>query len=231
MENTIRGADAITDYNTYEEFLDSHISPLDLFYLEDEEFARELVGLGHRGTGEVLKLEDFLARKQAVEANRQAKKNQLLSINRVVVREENPLLAELCDREEGNRNGIMSTIIFIRDQNNRNQEVSGYIDYAHRLKVEDFDIYFSGKKKLMPKPSDLSFFNWETQMSTSYSTPNYQVITDNPTGLLFRNKRDRKIVNVDPRAVTPGENSIRADIKDPNYLHVVIFDHITKRKS
>lgn len=49
------------------------------------------------------------------------------------------------------------TIIFIRDQNNRNQEVSGYIDYAHRLKVEDFDIYFSGKKKLMPKPSDLRF--------------------------------------------------------------------------
>lgn len=44
-----------------------------------------------------------------------------------------------------------------------------------------------------------SFFNWETQMSTSNSTPNYQVITDNPTGLLFRNKRDRKIVNVDPR--------------------------------
>lgn len=36
------------------------------------------MGLGHRGTGEVLKLEDFLARKQAVEANRQAKKNQLL---------------------------------------------------------------------------------------------------------------------------------------------------------
>lgn len=34
MENAIRGADAITDYNTYEEFLDSHISPLDLFYLE-----------------------------------------------------------------------------------------------------------------------------------------------------------------------------------------------------
>eukprot|EP00965_Chrysotila_dentata_P161445 5332015-Pleurochrysis_carterae.AAC.1 len=27
----------------------------------------------------------------------------------------------------------------------------------------------------MPKPSDLSFYNWETQTSTSNATPNFQV--------------------------------------------------------
>ena len=35
------------------------------------------------------------------------------------------------------------------------------------------------KKKLMPKASDLSFYNWETQTSTSNATPNFQVIADN----------------------------------------------------
>ena len=45
------------------------------------------------------------------------------------------LLSALAEREEANRNGKMTTIIFIRDRNQRGQEVSGYIDYAHRLKV------------------------------------------------------------------------------------------------
>ena len=53
--------------------------------------------------------------------------------------------------------------------------MSGYIDYAHRLKTEHFEPYFERKKRLMPKPTDLSYFNWETQTSTSNSTPNFQV--------------------------------------------------------
>ena len=47
------------------------------------------------------------------------------------------------------------TLIFIRDKNSRGQEISGYIDYAHRLKTEDFEPYFVGKKRLLPRPSDL----------------------------------------------------------------------------
>lgn len=81
----------------------------------------------------------------------------------------------------------------------KGQEISGYIDYALRLKNEPFEPYFERKKKLLPKSSDLSYYNWETQTSTSNSTPNFQVIADSETGLLFKNKRDRKVVNVDPK--------------------------------
>jgi hypothetical protein len=35
-------------------------------------------------------------------------------------------------------------------------------------------------------------------MISSSNTPNYQVIAENVKGLLFKNKRDRKIINVDP---------------------------------
>lgn len=83
----------------------------------------------------------------------------------------------------------------------------------------------------MPKPSDLSYFNWETQQSTANSSPNFQVVTD-PEGLLFKNKRDRKVINVDPKASkNPGDNSSRNEIKTDEYLQVVIFDHLTRRKN
>ncbi len=44
---------AITEFATYDDFLDAQIAPIDLYYLEDEELARQLVELGFRGTGEV----------------------------------------------------------------------------------------------------------------------------------------------------------------------------------
>lgn len=122
-------------------------------------------------------------------------------------------------------------MIFIRDKNSRGQEISGYIDYAHRLKLEDFEPYFAGKKRLLPRPTDLSFFNWDTNTSTSNATPNYQVIAENASGLLFKNKRDRKILNVDPKAATPGDNSTRKLIETSKYIQVVIYDHVTRRKA
>lgn len=128
------------------------------------------------------------------------------------------------------RNGKLTSIIFVRDKNSKGQEVSGYIDYAHRLKTENFEPYFERRKKLMPKPSDLSYYNWETQHSTSNSTPNFQVIADNEAGLLFKNKRDRKVINVDPKSL-PGDDSRRIEIKTHEYLQVVIYDHVTRRKT
>ena len=67
------------------------------------------------------------------------------------------------------------SIIFIRDRNIKGQEISGYIDYAHRLKIEDCNPYFEGKKKFLPKNTDLSFYNWDTASTMSTSTPNFQV--------------------------------------------------------
>jgi hypothetical protein len=64
--------------------------------------------------------------------------------------------------------------------------VSGYIDLSHRMRTEDFGPIFDMRKKLLPKPSDLSYYNWETQLSTSNSSPLYQVIADSAQGLVSR---------------------------------------------
>lgn len=47
-----------------------------LWQIKDEELARQLVELGYRGSGEVLKREEFEARKQAAEASRLSKRSQ-----------------------------------------------------------------------------------------------------------------------------------------------------------
>lgn len=48
---------------------------------------------------------------------------------------------------------------------------------------------------------------------------NYQVIADNEAGLLFKNKRDRKVINVDPR-LKPGDNSTRTELTTNEFLQV-----------
>ncbi|KAM8906380.1 cilia- and flagella-associated protein 299 isoform 3-T3 [Lycaon pictus] len=198
--------------------------------LQDESLARQLVELGYRGTGEVVKREDFEARKAAIEIAMLAERTQKKTLTSAGKDLQDNFLKALALREEDNRNGKVSTVIFIRDRNSHGQEVSGYIDYAHRLKIEDFEVYFSGKRRLLPKPTDMSFYNWDSHIAVCNSTPNYQVIADNPEGLLFKYKRDRKILNVDPKTL-PGDNSTRTPIQTELYIQAVIFDHISRRKT
>ncbi|XP_068949065.1 cilia- and flagella-associated protein 299 isoform X2 [Petaurus breviceps papuanus] len=164
----------VTQFNTYEDFLDSQITTLDLYYLEDEGLARQLVELGYRGSGEVVKREDFEARKAAIEIARLAERTQKRALASSGKELKDNFLKALAQREEDNRTGKVTiqknhrtfwklhqlhkkSIIFIRDRNAHGQELSGYIDYAHRLKMEDFEVYFTGKRKLLPRPTDLRF--------------------------------------------------------------------------
>ncbi len=41
-------------FETYEQYLDDHMSDEDLFYLEDKELARQLIEVGYHGKGEIL---------------------------------------------------------------------------------------------------------------------------------------------------------------------------------
>ena len=128
----------------------------------------------------------------------------------------------------------MTTIIFIRaySDNKSKSEISGYIDFAHRLKNEDFKNYYARKRPLLPRKSDLSYYNWDTQQSHMNDSPNFRVDANSESGLLFRNKRDRKVINVDPKVDPPGDGTKREEIEvvDDTYIQIVFFDHITRRK-
>jgi len=223
--------DSYEKFQTYEDYLDSQITAQDKFYLEQDELARQLIEIGCRKV-EVLSREQFLSRQEAAG---NAKKARLQSAPTVLAHHQKnltdyPFLRHLACREELVRNGTLSTIIFIRDRNAKGQEISGYIDYGHRLKTENFEPYFARTKKLLPKSTDLSFYNWDTQQALHNESPNFQIMPDHEQGLLFKNKRDRKVIKVDPKQ-DAGDNSKRFDITTNEYIQVVIFDHMTRKKS
>ncbi len=53
------GLDVVEQLDSYEDYLDSQLTTTDLYYLEDEDIARQLVELGYRGNGDVMKKEVF----------------------------------------------------------------------------------------------------------------------------------------------------------------------------
>jgi hypothetical protein len=188
-------AASLAAFTSYEDYLDSQVGAVDKAYLEDPATRRALVELGYRGSGETLRRDEFEARKRA-ERDRHLFKDlapvHLLGAGRDYAGR--PLMAALAAREELVRSGKLSTIVFVRDVNARGQEVSGYIDFAQRLKTDAWAPLFSGAAKLAPRPTDLSFYNWSTGTAAANTTPNFTVVTDcGMAGVLFKVKRDRKV--------------------------------------
>uniref|UniRef100_A0A3Q3BQ54 Cilia- and flagella-associated protein 299 n=2 Tax=Haplochromis burtoni TaxID=8153 RepID=A0A3Q3BQ54_HAPBU len=72
---------SLTQFKCYEDYLDSKVTPLDLFYFK-KELAHKLVEHGHRGT--VLSREEFEERKAAVQAAEAAKSNAFYDRSRPV---------------------------------------------------------------------------------------------------------------------------------------------------
>ncbi|XP_068536575.1 cilia- and flagella-associated protein 299 isoform X4 [Anas acuta] len=199
---------------SYEQYLEAQVTPRDLYYLESEEVARQLARLGFIGSKDVLQREEFEAQQAAAAALMASASQKLLASTGKELKDN--FLQALAEREEANRDGKLS-------------EVSAYIDYAYRLTTDDFEAYFSGKKRLLPRKTDLSFYNWNKNVVSSNPSPNYEVIAENSCGLLFKNKMDGKIINVNPK-VYPGDNTTRTPVKTNLYLHMVIYDHIVGRE-
>lgn len=223
-------AEIVQKYRTYEEYLDSHVKPEDLFFLSGPEMARQVVETSSL-RGEILRREEFEAAKQELATARfrsvTASANQLASAGLNLT--EYPFLFALAQREEQVRDGRLACILFIRDRNHAGQEISGYIDFAQRLRSDNFVAYFTRAKKLLPRSTDLSFYNWDTQFISSVASSNFEVIADNEEGFLFKCKKDRKVININPTA-TNDDKTIRHVIDTHEYMHAVIYDHILRRK-
>ena len=229
-DEQLQTVNAVAHFETYESYLDSIASWQDMFYLEDQALARAVVELGYRGTAEFMKRREFKERRAEYEASKVARDAREDALASEGLELEDPLLRALADREADNREGSLSTIIFLRSLNERNQEISGYIDYAQRLRTDTFADYFSGRARLTPRLSDMAFFNWKTQHARCNNTPNWQVLSESVRGLAFKSRRDRKVVSVDPRAESPGDSSTRTLFSSPNYTQVVLYDHIIRQK-
>ena len=89
--------------------------------------------------------------------------------------------------------------------------------YLHRMKSEDFRAIFMGNETIVPRPSDLSYYSWESQVCYINDSPNFKTDASSEEGLMFRNKRDRKLINVNPAVASPGDGTDRTEIESPQY--------------
>ncbi|KAJ9597798.1 hypothetical protein L9F63_011406, partial [Diploptera punctata] len=219
LKNVIEGDRHLLKYQTHEEYLDSLVQPIDLFYLRSTTVARQIAELGYRSTGETLNKEQFLFRHYNVKETffPSRKPHRLASANQKPFE---PLLQDLATRERANRVGLLATIIFLRNFTKKGVELSGYIDFAQRLKREDWVPIFEEKRRIKPKLTDLGYYNWKTGESACNSSDTYKAILDPKYGLLFQCRNDRKVVCVDPRVPSPGSNTTRTTIKSDTYEQV-----------
>lgn len=221
----------LLEFQNYKEYLDSLVTRADIYYLGCESTARQLAELGYRYTGETLNEESFYRHSRAV-------KDLLFPVRRPykltsehVTRPSGRLMEELALRERANRLGILSTVIFVRRFTSLQFEESAYVDFGDRLKSENWLPYYRGEKKLSPLKRDLAYYYWKTGRACLNETSNYVPIVDPERGLLLKNVNDRHVITVDPATATPGVQTTRVRIRCPFYEHVILYDHVIRRKT
>ncbi|KAK3913105.1 Cilia- and flagella-associated protein 299 [Frankliniella fusca] len=215
-------------FKTYEDYLDSLVADQDELYLRGAE-ARILAELGYRTTGDTLTRGQFHKRVRAATASLYPSRSQYQEDNDGVLITD-PLLRELAGRERANRAGLLATIVHLQMMTSLGYEVSGYIDFADRLSREDWVPYFQGRRILEPNRSDLAFYHWRIDQGRFKSTPNFKVVPDPRRGLLFKHRKDRLRVCVDPSAPSPGPSTTRTRVSSPLYANCVIYDHVVRQR-
>ncbi|XP_023028536.1 cilia- and flagella-associated protein 299 [Leptinotarsa decemlineata] len=215
-------------FQSYEDYLDSLGTTQDECYLQSIEVSRAIAELGYRSSGETLSRKQFEKRLAAVHLYLYPpyKPYELSSEGMV---KGDPLHQDLALRERSNRVGILSTIIFLKYYTKAGFEISGYIDFGEKLASEDWKPFFRGKKKILPKITDLGYYHWRSGRVVSNDSLNYKVQQDPVKGLIFQNRFDRKIINPAP-GVDPGANTTRKRIYTDLYDLVIIFDHVVRQR-
>ncbi|KAG7307100.1 hypothetical protein JYU34_007237 [Plutella xylostella] len=216
-------------YKTYEDYLDSLIDVADLRNLRSLESARTIAALGYRTHGDTLTERQFYKRRAVIhEVVYPTVKAYILVSEGANLQD--PFKRELAVRETANRIGIVQTIIFVRNLTRAGFEISGYVDFAHRLLTKDWRPFFHEDALLWPRSSDLGYHHWRHGTVRSNISRNYKPLMDPDKGLLFQNRHDHKIICPDPLQ-EPGTNTIKLRVYSDRYTQVELYDHIVRKKS
>ena len=199
MEDDIDGLEEISKSQTYTQFLDSFVTEEDKKYLEDEELARDVKELYSLNKGEIKSKADFdMKKKEMEESNKEEENIELKYFSEDMKYKNGTFLAQLKQREKDIQSGQKSTIIFVRYKDKKGVETSAYIDFRERLKdEEEMNGIFKEGRPLLPKPTDLSYYNWTLQKVNSTDSNFFRVDAGPKERLSFKNNTNRKIINVD----------------------------------
>ncbi|KAF9822289.1 hypothetical protein SFRURICE_017564 [Spodoptera frugiperda] len=161
-------------FDTWEDYLDSLIEIADLRNLRSIASARTIAALGYRAYGDTLSEREFYTRRAAIHEIVYPKGKPYVLVSEGADLEDS-FNRELAVRERANRIGILQSIIFIRHYTRGGFEISGYIDFAHRLISENWTPFFKQGKTLWPRDSDLGYYHWRHGTVRSNISRNYKV--------------------------------------------------------
>ncbi|XP_035436689.1 cilia- and flagella-associated protein 299-like [Spodoptera frugiperda] len=216
-------------FDTWEDYLDSLIEIADLRNLRSIASARTIAALGYRAYGDTLSEREFYTRRAAIHEIVYPKGKPYVLVSEGADLEDS-FNRELAVRERANRIGILQSIIFIRHYTRGGFEISGYIDFAHRLISENWTPFFKQGKTLWPRDSDLGYYHWRHGTVRSNISRNYKPVMDPERGLLFQNRHDHKIICPDPQQ-DPGQNTTKQRVYSSKYTQIEIYDHVVRRRS
>ena len=182
---------------TYAEYLDRYVTEEDLMYLEDAELARKVKELYNPQKGEIRNEADFYRKRKELDQYKEEEEKEQLQFSQDMRYAKGSFLELLQERENDVRNGTKFTIIFIRYKDKKGRETSAYIDYRDRLKENEMEAVFKEGHPLIPKSTDLSYYNWNIQKVNSLDSSFYRVDAGPKERLCFKNNTDRKVINVD----------------------------------
>ncbi|XP_023247446.1 uncharacterized protein C4orf22 homolog [Copidosoma floridanum] len=218
----IRENQDLLKYDTFEDYIESFITPRDLYHLRSKSISRQIIELGYHTEG-VLNQETFNKRVKMIKRYTYLIENPLELCTEFLPLDDN-LLKELAFRERANRIGRFFTIIFMQYTGKVQSPVSAFIDYSYRLKAEDWMPYFMNTKRIKPKKNDLSFLNHKSGKLILNESPNFKPIVDSKNGLAFQNVHNLKFVHVSP-TLTEKSYPSRTTIHSPIYGPVVLYDY------
>lgn len=219
----------LMQFKTYEEYLDSLVTAVDLFYLESTTIAQKIARLGYLSAVKTFDEETFYDRREFV-GNLLYPTHKIGMLASESTKPINGLQCELAVRERPNRLGSLSTIIFTHQSVKSGRIRSAFVDYAHRLTTEDWVPFFKGKEKLKIRSSDLYYLDSYLKHPVINRTENYNAFFDQRNRLVFHNLHDDKFLNLDPNKHCFGHvSSLKIQVK--GFDLVILFDYVPRKKS
>lgn len=186
--------DVLKDFENYEDYIKHQITPLDLFYIEDEELIFEIFSCGLKSRG-ILSEEEFKSifpsqnKREKAYVKDKVEENQETNIYSIedLFNETSDFFRAMLSHIHYCKEKKIGSILFIRYINKNNSEISSYID----INCNNIFSKIKRKKYIYATKKDLSYFNWKTNYVSTNHSENYQIIYNKRIGIIFLHIKSR----------------------------------------
>nr|ACS78067.1 MIP11568p [Drosophila melanogaster] len=229
---------SIAKFNNYQEYLHSFTTVEDFRYLPFHKTVITLTKLGYREHRTFYEEDEFLNVKKQVEQLLNPTVSAQIYYSQYF-KGTDPALWALAEREHGNVQQEILTIIFLEISGRSGFSKSGYIDFEASLRnyrfkgpnAVDWKAVFEERKLLKPQPSDIVFYDWKTRKIFANDNDNYTVVAHPEHGLMFAHKGDHKNIPVTTKKNPFSSNVRRSMIRSNLYGFIILYDHHVRKKT